>query len=288
MRRIWALLAALAAAPAGAAGVEEVGRIVLSAPDPAFGGLSGIEVDAAGSAVTLVGDRGILATLTLLREAGQIAAHTPPGITPLRKRDGTPVSGHTSDAEALAIGPDGRLWVSYEGVVRVAGYRDRSARTDPLLTCPGFDGLQGNSGLEALAIAPDGTLFAIPERSGAWGRPFPVFRLREGTCDAALRLPRSGPFLVTGADFGPDGRLYIVERHFALLGFQTRIRRFAVGEDGLSGEETLVETATGHWGNMEGIAAWRDAEGRTRLLLVADDNFSALQSNLLVELRVTE
>ena len=61
---------------------------------------------------------------------------------------------------------------------------------------PDFGRLQHNSGLEALAIDADGTLYAIPERSGKLERPFPVYRLRDGRWDKALRLRRDGTFLV--------------------------------------------------------------------------------------------
>ena len=48
---------------------------------------------------------------------------------------------------------------------------------------PRLQRLQDNSGLEALAIDADGALYAIPERSGDWERPFPVYRLRDGAWD---------------------------------------------------------------------------------------------------------
>ena len=35
--------------------------------------------------------------------------------------------------------------------------------------------------------------------------------------------------------------------------------------------------------NMEGIAVWRDASGRTRLTLISDDNFTGLLRTLLLD-----
>ena len=109
-----------------------------------------------------------------------------------------------------------------------------------------FARLQPNSGLEALAIGPDDTLYAIPERSGAWERPFPVYRLRAGHWDKSLKLRRDGTFLVVDADFGPEGALYVLERDFRWLGgFATRIRRLTLGPDGLDGEVTLYNNERG-------------------------------------------
>ena len=34
---------------------------------------------------------------------------------------------------------------------------------------------------------------------------------------------------------------------------------------------------------MEGISVWRDAAGRTRVTLISDDNFFALQRTVIVE-----
>ena len=149
-------------------------------------------------------------------------------------------------------------------------------------------GCSANSGLEALAIDTAGTLHAIPERSGRLERPFPVYRYRDGRWIDPLSLRRDGPFLVSDATFGPDGRLYVLERDFEWLGgFRTRVRRFELGADGLDGETTLLETRFGELDNMESIAVWQDPEGRTRVLLLSDDNFFMLQRTVFAEYVVT-
>ena len=136
----------------------------------------------------------------------------------------------------------------------------------------------------------DGTLYAIPERSGKLDRPFPVYRLRDGRWDdKTLRLRRDGAFLVSDATFGPDGRLYLLERDFEWLGgFRTRVRRFELGPDGFGAETTLLETRFGELDNMEGIAVWQDPQGRNRVLLVSDDNFFPLQRTMLAEYIVAD
>jgi hypothetical protein len=116
-----------------------------------------------------------------------------------------------------------------------------------------------------------------------------VFRFRDGAWDQTLRLSRSGTFLVTGADFGPDGRLYVLERDFAWVGgFASRIRRFVLGPDGFDDGETLLETGFGTPDNYEGISVWRDPAGETRVTLIADDNFFPLQSTAIAEYRLED
>lgn len=147
--------------------------------------------------------------------------------------------------------------------------------------------MQQNSSLEALAIGPDGALYVLPERSGRLTRPFPVYRYAGGAWTQPFEIPRRGEFLMTGADFGPDGRLYLLERHLAsIFGFQTRVRSFRVAENRVSDERVELVTSTGTHDNLEGIAVWRDAAGRIRLTMVSDDNFRAFQVTEFVEYRL--
>ncbi len=193
------------------------------------------------------------------------------------------------DAEGLDIDARGRAYVSFEGFHRIRRYDRLDGPAANVPSHRDFAGLQNNSALEALAIDEDGTLYVIPERSGAIDRPFPVYRLKGGKWDKTLRLRRDGDFLVVDADFGPDGRLYVLERSFRWLGgFATRIRRFSIGPEGLGDEITLLETRIGEMDNMEGMSVWRDEEGRTRVTLISDDNFFALQRTMFTEFVLAE
>mgnify|MGYP002634128825 CR=1 FL=1 len=107
--------------------------------------------------------------------------------------------------------------------------------------------------------------------------------------DQPFSIPRRGPFLVVGADIGPDGKFYLLERHLSgIFGFQTRIRRFALTGEALSDENVLLETPTGKHDNLEGIAVWRDAAGDIRITMISDDNFRSFQKTEFVEYRVIE
>ena len=81
------------------------------------------------------------------------------------------------------------------------------------------------------------------------------------------------------------GRLYLLERDFAGIGFRSRVRRFA--PDG-TGEEVLLETGIGVHDNLEGISVWRDDLSRIRLTMVSDDNFRFFQRTEFVEYALGE
>ncbi len=286
MRLAVGLVIALAAAGATTAGpvLELDASVTWSDPDPRFGGFSGIEVLDGGARMLAISDKGAWATAGMERTDGRLTGLRTTGIGLLRAISGDPIEGRDADAEGLARDADGNLYISFEIFHRIRRYRDIAGPAEEIPPHPDFAGLQANSGLEALTIDADGTLYAIPERSGAWERPFPVYRLRDGRWDRELKIRRDGTFLVTGADFGPDGRLYLLERDFRWLGgFATRVRSFRLGEAGLDDEVTLLETRFGALENMEGISVWRDPQGRTRVTLIADDNFFVLQRTVVAE-----
>lgn len=279
--------------PVRATEVEYIGTYVWKLPDePDFGGFSAIEVSDDGSEFHLLSDRATLWWGKFERDgAGRIRGMLPSGNVRLKDSKGQPLKpGYQGDSEGLAIGPDGRIWVSFENLVRVAMYATPDSRAMVLRRPPEFAEMQANSALESLAITKDGTLLTLPERSGALTRPFPVWRYRGGVWDQPFAIPRRGNFLPTGADIGPDGRLYLVERDFqGLLGFLTRVRRFDLtpDSDGITAEETLLVSRTLQYDNLEGIAAWDDGVG-IRITMVSDDNFNFLQRTELVEYRVTD
>lgn len=278
--RAGVLLALLGAGPA-LCEAELRGYLDLTLEADRFGGFSGLELSQDGRSAVAIGDRGTILRFGLTRDsAGDVVAATDLRLARLRTIGGEPLPGHLTDAEGLAETDGGRLFLSFENTARVAEYdaTGRGVRTLP--RHPDFDRLQGNSGLEALAIDDSGAILAIPERSGALDRPYPIYRWDGESWDIAGEIPRQPPHLVTGADIGPDGRLYVLERHFTGLVFRSRVRRFA--PDGSNGE-TLIDLGGLGAGNLEGIAVWRDGAGALRITMIADDNFSPLQATHVVE-----
>lgn len=294
LHRLRAGLAACVALVSLAACAAEVGsraefvsRIDWPASAHHLGGFSGLEVAADGIAFAAISDRGALVRGRLIRQDGRLVAVEQDAPEALTDARGLPLTGARTDAEGLALADDGRLFVSFEGFHRVVAY-DPPLHATTLDRPRAFDGLLGNSGFEALAIDGQGRLYTLPERSGRLTRPYPVWRYDRGAWTQPFSISRSGGFVPVGADFGPDGRLYLLEREFTGLAFRTRIRRFALTEDRVVSEETLLETPPHRHGNLEGIAAWRDATGAIRLTLLSDDNFRSFQRSEFVEYRVAE
>jgi hypothetical protein len=94
----------------------------------------------------------------------------------------------------------------------------------------------------------------------------------------------------TGADFGPDGRLYLLERGFAGFGFSSRVRAFTLNATGtrILSEQTLFTSPVGKHDNLEGLSVWTDSQERIRLTMVSDDNFRFFQRTELVEYVLTK
>lgn len=277
-------------APMSGARAEHIGTYTWHIEeDETFGGFSGIEISDDGSSFMILSDRATIRWGTISRDAqGHITAMQPAGQTWLRDFRGKRFqSGWTGDSEGLAVDANGTIWISFEGMARILRYDTPDSVAKPLDRPPAFDKLQKNSSLEALAVTADGTLLTLPERSGKLTRPFPIWRWRKGKWDQPFSVPRNGDWLPVGADIGPDGRFYLLERDFkGLLGFRSRVRRFDLSETGFTNETVLLESHPLQYDNLEGISVWHDGQG-IRLTMISDDNFHFLQGTELVEYRVT-
>jgi hypothetical protein len=253
--------------------------------DAGFGGLSAIEVDDTGAGFVALSDRGNFFVGNLHRDVdGRVDGVTDVVVTPVMGRNGKRLRKGKLDTEGLAIGPGG-IYGSLEGPAQVVRFKTLKGGGKALPATDDFAEMQRNSSLEALAIDADGALYTLPERSGQMDEPFPVYRYQGGWTQP-FSIPRIGEYLPTAADFGPDGRLYLLEREFhGLLGFQSRVRRFDA--DGGNGQ-VLLETAIGQHDNLEGMSVWRDAQGALRLTMISDDNFRFFQSTQIVEYTVPD
>jgi hypothetical protein len=265
---------------------ELVGGVVLTQRGPAMGGYSGLKVGDDGMTLMVLSDRGAVMTGKLRRDgSGRITgAELGRGIA-LRDLDGGPLTKRRADAEGLAVDPDGRIFVAFEGISRIEARDKPSALPRILPPHSDFPRFPSNGGLESLAIDANGALYAIPEQFRLSDGGVPVYRLTGDQWTIARHLPAAPDFDPVEADIGPDGALYLLERRFrGVLGFSSQIRRFSL--DGNDPGETLLVTRSGQHDNLEGLSVWRGPDGDLRLTMISDNNFFPAQRSEIVEYRL--
>jgi len=285
-RRLLGLSAAAALTlpilPARAVASRPASVVVWTDDSPEFGGFSGIELMPDRLGFYALSDRGHLLEGRLSRDAeGRLTGVTRGQGYALRGSDGGGLGPHNADAEGLSLDPNGALVVAFEGGrrSRIARYATPGGRAQDIPGDPAWRGLPGNQGLECLAIDAGGRLYTIPETPDARG--FPLYRQAGDGWRVIASLPAEGNFAPVGADFGPDGNLYLLERKFRLAFFGTRISRLRPGA--WDQREVLAETGYGLLDNHEGISVTADPNGRLWATTISDDNQNRFQRTEIAE-----
>jgi hypothetical protein len=280
--------------------LEFRGGLVVHSNDPYFGGLSGLDVTEDGRSIVAVEDIGSWFTARLVENAGKLVGIEDARLAPILDATGKPTVGKVKgDAEGLRLISDGGLTtalVSFEQVNNVRRFvanPDLANATPETVKLPAsVTGMQPNTGLEAIAIAPAGSplrgaIVLIAERlldkngrNRAW--------IVGGPLAGTFGIVRLGDYDFTDADFLPNGDLLILERRFNFSeGAGMRIRRIPGAEirpGSVVTGETLIEAGMAYEiDNMEGLAITRDEAGETLLLVISDDNQSVLQRTLLLQ-----
>ncbi len=251
-------------------------------------GVSGIEITKDGAEFIAVADQGWWLQGKFQRQGDKIIDVEIARLESIIGQDGLPVSarrvGDWSDAEGLALGPDGQAWVSFERWAHVWRFDRPFSRANWIKDHPTFYDHSENWQLEAAAIDPDGQLYTFSEKPLIEG--FPIYRLGpENLWVIDGYLPERDVFAIVGADFAPDGTLYVLERKLVVgIWWQSRIRRVRL--DG-SVDETIWTSERGAFDNLEGISVWDDGIG-LRMTLVSDNNGSQSTPTEFVEFRLTD
>ncbi len=251
-------------------------------PESWFGGLSGLEVSANGMGFVAITDRSHLVTGRFWREEGRITGIEPLRNERLRDVGGARMPEPREDSEGLAFGAGETYYVSFESPHFVLEYSPAGVRE--LVNPVAFRSFRYNSSFEALALDAAGSLLVISESPA---RDPQVDRIWQWSGTGGWRgfgaYPEQEDFLPVGADFGPDGRLYVLERKFLSIGFRSRLRRFSLGPQGLTGGEVLMTSALAQHDNLEGLSVWRGEDGQLRATMISDDNFFWVQRTEVVE-----
>jgi len=252
-----------------------------------FGGLSGIAMSNEGTRVSAISDRGAIFLGNVERRDGLITGVSAVERYTLQDEDGNPPALFLQNAEGLSADVDGSFYVAYEGWARVWLYKHPDALPEWLHVWDRFWDLIGNSGFEALAQDGNGDLYVISEQTD--NGTFPVFIYNGDVWSKGTSIPQMDGFRISGADFGPDGALYVVERKFSWFrGFATRIRRLELNGAGIAKDTRLLDSPFGELDNSEGIDLWQDADGTTIVTLLSDDNFSPFQKTLITEFELIQ
>jgi hypothetical protein len=290
-RLTFVVAVALAPAARAGAGAEYLGAFTVDEQVAYFGGFSGVRFAAGGHTFIALSDSAALVSGQVDRDGrGAITAIRFDG-PPRRLRDerGNPLEFPFDDSEGLSVAPDGSLFVSFEIRQRIARYAPDGRITGHLPVPTHFVDYEPNAGLESVALAPDGSVYTMPEGEAGGTPAVPVYRFRRGAWERPFDLPEDRSWRPVDADFGPDGRLYVLERdYWGLIGFMSRLRRFSFDGSGLTGTEVLFATPAGRHGNLEGLSIWRAADGRLHATLISDDNFLPRVATEFVDYTISE
>ena len=261
--------------------VQVVSRFALPLMSGGVNDFSGI-ASTDGVNVMLLSDHGFIVVGRLQRGYNQqIEGIDLRQVSVLTDENGVGLTGALHDSEGIAVAPDGSIFVSFEQHNRVLRYARLGAPGMPVGGHEDFPRLRAGRGLEALAVARDGTLYSIPERAARATYGFPSYRLQRGEWTGSFRRPMDGTFLPVGADFGPDGLLYVLERDGAGSSLRAQVRRFGINGRAISEPVVVMRSEAGQFGNLEGLSVYRDWNGRIRLLMVADDDRGVARSEIV-------
>lgn len=274
-----------------------VGGLELSSSDPLFGAWSSVRILPGGKRFIGIFDTAHWLQGSLERDAeGRLTGLSGVTIEPMRDAKGNPdASKWEMDAEGMALRGD-EVLVSFERNHRIDAYslsglpQALPHRSVPLIIPR--RSLRSNGGIEAMAVAPDNTPLAgstviVSEKSvDENGNLYAA--LVEGPVKGAFSMRKQDGFDVTDAAFLPSGDLLLLERRFTWAsGVAMRLRQLAAADIRpgavVDGEELLRADTRFQIDNMEGMDVFRDADGRTHVILVSDDNHSILQRTLMLE-----
>jgi hypothetical protein len=266
-----------------------IGALALASDDADFGGISGLAAAADGRLVAVT-DTGQWLSLRPILADGQLAAVADVQMAGLlaagEKSD--------SDAEALVLTPDGRTLISMEQRHRIVvlGGQAPPFRIQSQMFRTAAAGWPTNGGGEALARLPDGSLLWISESARrSDGLAIGLLIASDGAT-RSIGVPVPAGFSPTDATVLDGQRLLLLLRKFNGVSVAAAIGVVDMGPvragDDAASLQTLAQwDRGGPWpvDNMEGLALVR-AGGRTLLYVVSDDNFSAAQRTILLQLEL--
>jgi hypothetical protein len=275
------------------------GGISMTANSANFGGWSDLQVSPDSKTLTSISDVGSWLTATVEYDGeGNLIGLKDGRIGSLRGLDGKPlVQKDQADAEGMALLPDGSWLVSFERHHRIWHYPTLDGVPTAINLPEDFDRQPWNGGVETITALPDGRLVAISEEyevspgllAGWLGQPTAA---RDRYTWQSFRYTKIADFNPTAIRPLPDGGFVLLERAFDMArGVRIRILQadaaaFQAGAVVTPREIARLASPLAV-DNLEGVAAIKGSHGETLLWLISDDNFNALQRNLLLMFELT-
>jgi hypothetical protein len=281
--------------------LEFRGGLVLTADNPAFGGISALHMEPDGAHFLAATDMGSWLRGRLVYRGSRPVGIADAEMAPMLDAAGKPLSAHIRfDSESL-VERDGFAYVGAERQERIVRFDVRRhglrAHGEPVWVPAEFKTFTKNKSLECLAAPPKGAalagqLIVITEHILDKAGNFRSFLLKDGAA-GYFSVKRHGNFDVSDCTLLPSGDLLLLERSFSLFtGLGMRIRRIPLGAvkpDALVDGPVLITADLGDQiDNMEGIGAHSNAQGEIILTLVSDDNFSPIQRSLLLQFKLAD
>lgn len=271
------------------------GGLVLSSPNKAFGGFSGLSRSADGAQIVAITDNAHWLTARIERTGGVLSGLADTEMAPMLNASGRALSRTRSyDTEALCI-DNGFAYVGIERTHEILrfdwGRRGVMARGQSVPLPPEVKRLPANRSLEAVGVAPAaspvaGAIVAIAERSGEHNEPTSGF-IVGGPSPGPFRYQLGDGYEVTDLAFLPGGDMLVLERWYRpWRGVGARLKRVdgrRLAAASLLEGQVLFEADLAHEiDNMEGLSVHREG-ARTILTMISDDNFSLFQRTVLLE-----
>ena len=268
-----------------------LGGLKLSSPHPRFGGFSGLVVSPDGGRLLAVSDEGAWLSAALDHdEDGRLTGLHDAVIGDLLDQNGAPLKGKSwQDAEALSRADDGSLLVSFERRHRVWRYQ-RQGRglngTPEVMPPPSqLKGAPANGGLEALVSLGGGDLLALTERQGR-GRSLAAYLYRKEQWTTLTYQANANRRPADAARLA-NGDVLVLERGVSFFGgFSISLRR--VESSAIQPNATLESAELAQLqlplrvANFEAVAIRQDAQGRSLVYLLSDNNYGVLLETLLL------
>jgi hypothetical protein len=277
------------------------GGIELTSSNEKFGGLSGLIMADECTSLRAVSDAGRWLTANVTYNENALSGLTTASIVPILDDKGKPPpSKRWGDAEAIALGPNGKTIVGFESRTRVGAYdlagQGMTAKFQNLN--PPKDIVRGkrNGELESVGYFTGGALkgyyIAVAEtnldsqgNTKAW--------VWNGKRSIAFSIKQIESYQITDIALLPNGDILVLQRSYGAVTLpgmaMSRFPASAIKQGKTVHPETLLDVRAPFYAidNMEGLAVC-ERNGELRVNILSDNNFKTdLQRTLLLQFAYT-